>query len=787
MVKGSLFRFQSITHRLIFGCVTAAIAIYGASYFQVRYLVREIVGGWTLDLARSQIYIVVDEIERQLEQIEQSIWLSLDTLPTSLTELDGDRQDKFRNLVAKQSKIIAVAAIDEGNKITEIYGKAHLQYTDFQAKDPCGRDSLHCCQAARLQANNYPFWTQAYYINKPSTFWAITYCFPVSRFSGIKTKQNLGTKYWLAVVVSLDWLSLSIDRHSINSQAASYRQLGDPFVVSPSNRQWLVSPKNPQLSSSEYLAKIVSPNSLAEDSHSLIKAQVSSTSLLVGLIFAPGKLEEFQQNYLSMAIASMIKDMALMCLVIAYISKLTTRPLRALNDSTREMAKGNLETNLPPVNSDDEVGRLTESFQIMRDSLQLHIRNLEETTAAKQKLESELSIAAQIQRTMIPRINLENKPNPLYQISALLQPARIVGGDFYDFFLLDRDRLCLIIGDVAGKGFPAALHMARTITLIRTLSKPLSTPAEILSVVNEELCADNEECLFVTLFCGVIDLTNGNFVYASSGHDSPLLIRDSLHCCSSDRQVSLLDLETGPPLGLYKELQFPENHCLLRSNDLIIFYTDGITEAMNAEDEIFSQERLIKIISCYPPIEPVRGIRTIQHFHQQFVGHAPQSDDLTLLILQYLPSSPFSQIIKSMKWNLTIDSELIQLEEVKEKLNKIFQANNLSIETNEDAQLIVEEVLVNIIQHGYEPPAKGNIDLEIEIFDEELKITFQDNGKPFNPISEIVAVDLSMDEEQRALGGFGFFLVKELAKRLDYQYVKNRNILTIWQKITKNV
>jgi sigma-B regulation protein RsbU (phosphoserine phosphatase) len=140
-----------------------------------------------------------------------------------------------------------------------------------------------------------------------------------------------------------------------------------------------------------------------------------------------------------------------------------------------------------------------------------------------------------------------------------------------------------------------------------------------------------------------------------------------------------------------------------------------------------------------------------------------------------------------MKWNLTIDSELIQLEEVKEKLNKIFQANNLSIETNEDAQLIVEEVLVNIIQHGYEPPAKGNIDLEIEIFDEELKITFQDNGKPFNPISEIVAVDLSMDEEQRALGGFGFFLVKELAKRLDYQYVKNRNILTIWQKITKNV
>ncbi|MFM2060878.1 MAG: hypothetical protein RLZZ507_548 [Cyanobacteriota bacterium] len=137
----------------------------------------------------------------------------------------------------------------------------------------------------------------------------------------------------------------------------------------------------------------------------------------------------------------MSKDMVLMCIVIAFISQLTIRPLRQLNTSTQEMAQGNLDTILPEVTSDDEVGRLTQSFRRMRDCLQLYIRNLQETTAAKQKLESELSIAAQIQRTMVPKTTVDKSCNSPYQISALLKPARIVGGDLYDFFLLGSDRL----------------------------------------------------------------------------------------------------------------------------------------------------------------------------------------------------------------------------------------------------------------------------------------------------------------------------------------------------------
>jgi len=782
-MKKLSFSFKSITHRLIFSCVVAAIGIYGVSYWQARQLLHKSVVTWLIDIAQARIDTVANEIEGKLQTIEWRISLLVYTVQN--TEQKSHSLDRnqllplIKTLLEEQLPIQAIALMNS----PDISG-----YYDRQGKYTVFNQETNKIWLSRCQINRHKsmFWSQPYPSDHSSY---ITYCVPLSADS------NSVTRPWLAIEVNLNWIAPTMTEKLAQSKELRDLPLVNSFVFSPSNRQWIVKPTNSQLVQSWLSQKNYVLNNQQKSRGVITRTNsqgilttttVDSTNWLVGIAVPSGKLEELEQPYLWLIIASMSKDMLSMCVVIAFISQLTIRPLRQLNSSTEEMAQGNLNTILPEVTSDDEVGRLTQSFRQMRDNLQLYISNLQKTTAAKQKLESELSIAAQIQRTMVPRSTVDSSCNLPYQISALLKPARIVGGDLYDFFLLGSDaeggqshRLCLIIGDVADKGFPAALLMARTITLIRTLTKPVSIPSEILYTVNQELCINNEECLFVTVFCGVIALDTGKFTYASAGHDPPLLIRN--------QQVEYLNLETGSPLGLYEESIFEQSECMLDSNDLILLYTDGITEAMNSQGELFSETRLMEIMTSYPPNNPARAVRTIMHFCQQFVGDSPQSDDITLLALQYLPLGAFSQVKNIMEWNLTINSELTKLEVVKQKLGEIFQTAELNVELIEDAQLIVEEILVNIIQHGYENSSEGCIDLRIEMNKQQLMMTFQDSGKPFNPLAEITPPDFNMDDEERSLGGFGFYLVQQLAQEVDYVYLNGKNILTVRQAIPQTI
>ena len=498
-----------------------------------------------------------------------------------------------------------------------------------------------------------------------------------------------------------------------------------------------------------------------------------STSWSFGIAFTQADLDVFLRKYLLIIIASMGRDMVLMCIAIVITSRQTTHSLRALIRGVEEIAQGHLDTALPIINQQDEVGRLGRSFRHMQDSLKAYIEKLKTTTSAKQKLESELRIASQIQQSMLPKTDVSQGSDQRYHLSSLHQPARIVGGDLYDFFLLGSDRLCVLIGDVADKGVPAALLMARTVTLIRIVAKQAETPMDILQAVNQELCVNNDECLFVTLFCGILDLPTGLFHCASGGHDPPIVVHNHL--------VKFLELETGPPLGLEEDAIFPDLKLFIQPNNLLLLYTDGITEAMNPQGDFFSESRLLETIACYPPSSPSRAVRTIQHFHRQFVTDADQSDDLTLLALQYLPLSPFPKDMATMEWQITINSEITELDRVKQRLGKILQDKNLNLELIEDTQLIAEEILVNIATYGY---TDQPINLQVRMSPNTLSMIFEDFGKPFNPLTEIPPVDLAMDDEEREMGGLGFYMVQELADRLDYAYQDGKNILTVTRNIS---
>jgi sigma-B regulation protein RsbU (phosphoserine phosphatase) len=799
MSKPLKFQFKSITHRLIFSCVVSAIAIYGISYWHARQLLKSTLDNWVLGFAQSRVNEIAHELDGKLLAIEKQALNLTRSLQdptanfnlTSQNNLDPQLQIALDQLLA-QPQVQAIALVDIPQNITDTSSKGwqYSRQEQFRNLDQNLATNwlarCHSEQPLNYQVKHQAFWTKPHALNNSSAQSITTYCIPLNQAT------NPAITKILVIAIDLDWLkALMNQKKSVKSYEMSELEIGEPFAIAPlaaPDQQWLVKPISVELfkslqSSQHTLANRginVSPSKrslivINDSPNTVIAKTIDTTDWIVGIVISEEKLEKLQQKHLWLVIFSMSKDMLLMCVVIALISQLTTRPLRALNTSTEEMAKGNLDTTLPPVTSNDEVGRLTQSFRRMRDSLQLYIHDLQETTAAKQKLESELSIAAEIQRTMLPRTSTVNSVNSPYDISAVLKPARIVGGDLYDFFLLGSDRLCLIIGDVADKGFPSALQMARTITLIRTLSKAFSTPTEILRTVNIELCQENEDCLFVTVFCGVLELQSGRFTYASGGHDAPILVRD--------RHVQYLDLETMPPLGLYEDSEFTQHEFMLLPNDLILFYTDGITEALNSEGELFSDTRLLEMITSYPPTNPTKAVRTIQHFCQQFVGNAPQSDDITLLAMQYLPSNPFAEVANVMEWNLTLNSEITELEELKQKLGQILHEAALSVELIENAQLIAEEIVVNIIQYGYDNRRDGAIDLRIEITDQKLTMTFADSGKPFNPLTEISTPNLDRDDDQRSLGGFGFFLVQELSDHLDYDYHSGKNILTVSQSI----
>lgn len=798
------FQFKSITHRLIFGCVVSAIAIYGFSSWHGRQIIQKTVGTWLIDLSQARIDNASHEISENFLAIERrAILLRQDLTQTEARMSNMANNDRLstsptnplkyslNQLLEKQPQIRAIALINASPTATSVTGWSYDRQNQFTTLVSDQTIWQNRCQSDRLgdgQGDSQePFWSKPYSSNNGNNgqLTGLTYCIPLTNQESDslqnlipepKLKQSYKQSY-LAIDVNLDWLPTLLYQQLANSDETHYLALGSPFIIinSPSQQQWLIKPNNPEQIQLKLAQKVSSNssnrksvNTTVDDQGMLVTKSIDIG--LIGIAFPSSKLEEYQQKYIWLMILSMSKDMFLICVVITFISQVTTRTLRALNNSTEEMASGNLAADLPEVTSKDEVGRLTRSFRRMRDSLQLHIKNLQETSAAKQKLESELSIAAQIQRTMLPRISGVSKPNSFYEISAILKPARIVGGDLYDFFLLGSDRLCIIIGDVADKGFPSALQMARTITLIRTLAREYNTPKDLLSNVNQELCTDNEECLFVTVFCGILELNSGQLTYTSGGHDAPILVRDG--------HVHYLDLETMPPLGLYDDAVFEEHQFTLLPNDLLLLYTDGITEAMNAEGEFFTDTRLLEMMASYPPSSPAKAVRTVQHFCQQFVADAPQSDDMTLLALQYLPSNPFLQVANVMQWNLTINSELTALEEVKQNLGNILQESEISVELIEDAQLIAEEVLVNIIEYGYDHRDDGHVDLRIEIDQEALKMTFTDSGKPFNPL-DLTPPDLDRDDDERSLGGFGFYLVQELSDQVDYAYEDEHNVLSV--------
>ncbi len=318
-----------------------------------------------------------------------------------------------------------------------------------------------------------------------------------------------------------------------------------------------------------------------------------------------------------------------LALIIIQGARKVTKPLKLLAKATKEIGAGNLESEVPEINTNDEVAEMGLSIKSMQQDLISYIENLKKTTAEKEQIESEIKIASQIQMSMLP----QEIPSPHsinnYGIQGYLHPAKEVGGDFYDF-MITGNKLYFAIGDVSGKGVPAALFMAKAITLFRAKAEKNLKVNKIAFEMNNDLSKYNENAMFVTFFIGELDYKHGTIEYCNAGHNPPYI-----HKGSSER-LETMEMAHGLPLGLMPDKDYGMGKISLTDASGLFMFTDGITEAENSKKELFGDDRLKELLLRYPGENSEQLIKILLEEIHSFVGDAEQSDDITLLLLKDL-------------------------------------------------------------------------------------------------------------------------------------------------------
>ena len=376
-----------------------------------------------------------------------------------------------------------------------------------------------------------------------------------------------------------------------------------------------------------------------------------------------------------------------------------------------------------------------------------------------ERMEQELSVGHDIQMSMLP-ITFPKKPE--FALHACLQPAREVGGDFYDFFFVDDDKICLVVGDVSGKGVPAALFMAVTKTMLKTQAADDPSPASIVTRVNDDLSADNPASMFVTLFIAIVDTRTGEFRYTNAGHNPPYVLRGDTTECLNQRH--------GPVLGAVEGVAFRESTGSLHKDDTLLVFTDGVTEAMNTDDQLYTEARLEDLIGGNTD-GPDSLTRRIIDDVEKYATGAEQADDITILAYR-AEAEPVAEDVGLLQ--IAIDSDLKEIERVNTEFEAFAAARNVPPGAIQKVCIVFDELLNNVISYGFDDDESHEIDIEVAFYADHMLIEVSDDGIPFNPFDR-VGPDTTLSVEEREVGGLGVFLVAEMMDDCQYQRHKNKN------------
>ena len=401
-------------------------------------------------------------------------------------------------------------------------------------------------------------------------------------------------------------------------------------------------------------------------------------------------------------------------------------------------------------------------------------RKLQKANLQQERIGSELRIATNIQKDMLPRSFSLSRDD--IDIFGSLTPAREVGGDLYDFFVRD-EKLFFCIGDVSGKGVPSAIVMAVVHTMFRMASTKENNPARIMQTINETACEGNESNMFVTLFIGVLDLPTGRLRYCNAGHDKPIIISEDI--------TTALQAKANLPIGLFEDYKYVMEETMLDDHAMLFLYTDGLTEAKNLERKQFGLDRVMAVIEGKEKdnlsLKPEELVEQMKQEVVKFCRGAEQSDDLTMLAIRYEKNNRKTVLEET----LLLQNDVKQVKELIAFVKQVTERLGINVKQAKQIRLAVEEAVVNVINYAYLPEITGNIDVQAISDGQWLKFVITDNGVAFDP-TEKEKADTTLSAEDRPIGGMGILLVRELMDSINYERTDGKNVLTLKKRIVNS-
>lgn len=476
------------------------------------------------------------------------------------------------------------------------------------------------------------------------------------------------------------------------------------------------------------------------------------------LVICIPKFEMFRNvDYFYFLSTAIILSIIFLIFLLVYygMNRYIMKPIDKLTDIAHKISNGE-DVNIK-IDKPVEFVQLASAY----DKMTCDIKTI---TKDKERINSELNIAKAIQSSSLPYKFPAFPDRDEFDIYALMEPAREVGGDFYDFYFIDDNRFMFLIADVSGKGIPAALFMMTVKTLINNLSFVGYEPKELIKIINKKICENNKQGFFVTMFSGIVDVKTGEMVYVNCGHNPPLIKTNS-------NEYKYLECESNIVLGAFDDFDYKIHQTKLNKGDVICLYTDGITEAVNSEKKMYGEEKLLEKINEFDNDDIKSMALDIKNDVLRYSQNVERSDDLTLLIFKY--GNANRAVCSQYKAPATREDYRLFYS----WLHQTCKDWHISEELTNKLDMCGEEIYANIAFYAY-PQEPGDVRICLVRENNFIILKFEDNGIPYNPL-EKPDPDINLPPEQRPLGGLGIFMVKEMADDIHYEYQNQSNILTL--------
>ena len=454
-------------------------------------------------------------------------------------------------------------------------------------------------------------------------------------------------------------------------------------------------------------------------------------------------------------------------LSIIYTNRRVVKPLKNLSLATSNIVKELSSINVDPnsvtlqkvkIKSNDEIKDLHLSIIQMNDELRKYIDEVSLASKKEANYLAELNIAEQIQKESLPPA-ISISPN--YDIYATMLTAKEVGGDFYDYFMVDANHLAFLIADVTNKGVPAALFMMKAKALIKQLTLVYKDVSLVFNKVNNLLLQNNSAGLFITAFEGILNLLTGEIEYCNAGHEKPLLY--------DGNEYKFLNTKSNFVLSGIEDFYYEKEITKLKDRDRILLFTDGVSEAINENNQLYGRERIVETLNSRK-LNENEVIDVLKDDVYKFIGKASQSDDITIFSLEFKQSEQL--IFKD-------DFKLSYVDQINDMILK--NLDFISPKCSSEISIIIDEIYSNIYNYGLKNKVNGFLKVIKTCDDKSLTMYFIDNGVKFNPL-ESKTPSTSLSAEERPIGGLGIMIAKSLADDISYSYDDGYNILSITKK-----